>query len=75
MHTNDTPTPTLPPPGMAEVTKDWFFEVMNPQDVHPSSINSPRWHPVLGYRSDWKLRNGALVGVSYQNRYFLPAGA
>lgn len=44
-----------------EVTKEEFFKVIGPQNIHP--------YPITGNlkRSEWKRPNGQLVGVTEDN--------
>jgi hypothetical protein len=49
---------------MKEVTKEQFFEVIGPMDVHPSMEN-----PEL---TEWKTRSGIIIGLSvpgWRNSY------
>ncbi len=41
---------------MKEVTKEQFFEVIGPMDVHPS-IQEPN-------ETHWKTKNGQIVGLT-----------
>jgi hypothetical protein len=49
---------------MKKVTKEQFFEVIGPLDVHPS-MQSPEF-------TEWKLRTGQIIGKSipgWRNHY------
>ena len=43
---------------MIEVDKKIFFDTVGPQDVHPHIINEYKYP----YSSNWKLRNGKIIG-------------
>jgi hypothetical protein len=50
---------------MVQVSKDEFYKIMNPLDVHPySQREEDRGDGLARYKSVWKLRNGTLVGES-----------
>lgn len=49
-------------PGMVAVSRDAFYAVVGKLDVHPTPQGP--WDHVLGYRSDWKLRDGRLIACS-----------
>lgn len=51
-----------PVPGMETVSRETFFDVIGPLNVHPNAIG--KYDQIFGYRSDWKLRNNTLIGVT-----------
>ena len=57
---------------MNTVTKKEFFKAVGHLDVHPS-IRHKRYDNVLGYESDWKLRNGDVIGYTCKGIYKLAA--
>lgn len=48
--------------GTVTVTKEAFFATVGKLDVHPCPTG--KYDPVFGYRSDWKLRDGRIIGFS-----------
>ncbi len=57
---------------MKTVTKEEFFKAVSHLDVHPS-IRHKRWATGTGYESDWKLRNGTVIGYTCKGVYKLAA--
>lgn len=47
--------------GFTQVSQSEFFSVVGPLDVHPYIVLA-RYDPRLGYRSQWKTRQGEIVG-------------
>lgn len=53
--------------GMEEVSKDAFFASVGHRDVHPTpDITSFKFRH---HWSEWRLRGGRLVGVSYSDSH------
>lgn len=57
---------------MKTVTKEEFFKAVSHLDVHPW-IRHQRYDSVMGYESDWKLRNGPVIGYTCKGVYKLAA--
>ncbi len=50
--------------GMASVSRDRFFAVVGPMNVHPSNSHSGKWDDLRGYESRWQTPFGDLVGIT-----------
>ena len=54
---------------MTSVTRDQFYATVGQLNVHPSPQGN--WDQEKGgYRVEWKLPNGRIVGVSQGKEYF-----
>lgn len=51
---------------LIDVSKDQFFASIGRMDVHPH-IAQRAWSDEWGYVSEWKTRNGTLIGRSCGN--------
>lgn len=58
--------------GMDVVSRDAFFAVMNPLNVHPRVVTS--WREPIGFVSEWRTQSIGLnlVGVSVSGSYPMP---
>lgn len=61
-----TPRPNAATFGMVEVTREQFFAVVGPLNVHPSVAHAC-FDPTWGYRADWTMLTGAgeVIGHSW----------
>jgi hypothetical protein len=56
---------------MKPVTKDEFFATVGQLNVHPTIEGN--YDQKMGYRSDWKLPNGQVLGTSISGTVFMDA--